>query len=189
MNKAVAILLALLAPHALGQAISLPQWEGMPTVTKTANYLGKCGSAVVSVLAVSQVVDNFYEMETNGELEISNLTIGQAIVFRKSRGSAKLKQLRSGAEQDLTPRGIASPLSDHNGIACIRTGSAIKAKSGAEMILTWSNCAGSACGGDWSFTIINPETLAVDGAAVKGGSCDANCAAKKLGHAKLPLKL
>ncbi|HEX8643891.1 MAG TPA: hypothetical protein VF702_08260 [Allosphingosinicella sp.] len=64
-------------------------------------------------------------------------------------------------------RSVAVPLSDHNGVACVTNGM-------RRYVLIWSNCGGTACGNDFSFTAVDVER--VRRVAGSGLNCDASCA-------------
>lgn len=65
---------------------------------------------------------------------------------------------------------IKNFLSDHNGIACV-------GPEGAETVLIWSNCGGTACGDEFTFQVIDPRRIAVIAGEIGGKPCDARCAA------------
>lgn len=75
---------------------------------------------------------------------------------------------------DNTKELIFKDYSDYNGIACVPT------KSGSKLLI-WSNCAGNACGDDFSFVVIDPEIPAyLAPQNPSKGTCDQNCASKIL---------
>jgi hypothetical protein len=91
-------------------------------------------------------------------------------------GNARVVIIADGGQRSLT---IEDALSDYNGVACLTT-------KRSPYLLIWSNCAGTACGDDFGFTVIDVERLRiVSGAA---GDCDAKCA-QRLTGSRLPLEL
>src|SRR2546423_1126555 len=100
-------------------AISLPPWQGEKAldIVETKNITGSCGTAVVRVLGITNIYDNYYSIL---------LDAGKIIV-------------RKGPLKELVLSSDNGVLSDFNGVACVPT------KSG-NRLLVWSNCGGSACG-------------------------------------------
>ena len=144
-------------------AIDLPPIKGMATleVIATKNIAGSCGTSTVRVLGVLNVFDDyhFYSMD---------LEAGKIII--------------QGPTNELILSYEGDVLSNHNGVACVST------KSG-NRLLVWSNCAGSGCGDDFSFFVIDPERLVfLAPNDPKKGYCDAKCASQILGS-DLPEKI
>jgi hypothetical protein len=143
-------------------AISLSPMEGekSPDVVATRNVTGSCGSSIVRVLGVTDVIDNFYGID---------LDAGKIII-------------RSGLNKELILGADSGVLSDHNGVACVST------KSGSRLLI-WSNCSGSACGDNFSFFVIDPERLVfLAPKDPRKGQCDDSCASQLLGN-KLPKRI
>lgn len=143
-------------------AINLPPMKGDKSVdvVATKNFTGSCGSSIVRVLGVTNVVDNFYAVEQDA---------GKIIV-------------RSGSAKDLVLTSESGVLSDHNGVECVST------KSGNRLLI-WSNCSGSSCGDDFSFYVIDPERLVfLAPKDPRKDQCDEKCASKVLGN-NLPQKI
>jgi hypothetical protein len=135
-------------------AISLFPMQGDKAlnVVQAKNVTGSCGSAVVRVLGVTNASDGFYENDSDSGIII-----------------------RSGGKELNISEGGGDILSDHNGVACVPT------KSG-KRLLVWSNCAGSACGDNFSFFVFDPERLALIAPKdPRKEQCDENCASRILG--------
>lgn len=153
----------LLSSTALADtAISLPPMKGDKTldVVATKNVTGSCGTSIVRVLGVTDVINNFYSIDFDA---------GKIIV-------------RSGPTKELILGSDSGVLSDHNGVACVST------KSGSRLLI-WSNCSGNACGDIFSFFVIDPERLLfLAPKDPRKGQCDEKCASQLLGN-KLPQKI
>lgn len=127
-------------------------------VTTVHNYYGQCGRSIVQVLGV---VD---QSETSFTTDVS------------ATDQASIVVIAPGGRRHLILRNM---LSDYNGVACVT-------KSGAKLLLIWSNCGGTACPDAFNFTVVDVRGLRV----IAGGlaSCDAQCATRLTGS-RLPFVL
>jgi hypothetical protein len=91
-------------------------------------------------------------------------------------GNADIVVIREGGRQQVS---LKRYMSDYNGVACV--GSNLQKR-----VLVWSDCAGTACGNGYSFTVVDPSNLRI----LAGGAapCDAACAAKITGS-RIPSSL
>lgn len=112
----------------------------------------------MQVLGVEREVGSFFTVDSASEIGTAVVVIG------KGRNSVLV---------------LKDTLSDHNGVACLTSGQ-------RKFLLIWSNCAGSACGDNFTFTVV--DALAVRVVAGKSGDCDEQCASRLTGS-RLPLKL
>jgi hypothetical protein len=126
-------------------------------VTTVHNYYGQCGPAVVQVLGVREQVDYFFTVDAAADV-------------------ARVVVIAPGGQRSLVLKDV---LSDHNGVACVTNGA-------TKYLLLWSNCGGTACGDDFSFTVVDVKQLRV----LAGGktACNEQCAARLTGS-KLPQRL
>jgi hypothetical protein len=125
-------------------------------VVTVQNHYGRCGASVVQVHGVKDDVGDFFSIDSNASARI--------IVIRKS------------GKRELVLNDV---FSDHNGVACVGTGS-------RKYLLIWSRCGGTACGDDFGFTVVDikiPQVLAGG-----GRECDEHCAARITGS-RIPLQL
>lgn len=126
-------------------------------VTTVHNYYGRCGSTVIQVLGVVDQVENFFTVDSGSD-------------------NTRIVVIAEGGQRSLVLKG---ELSDYNGVACLVGGS-------TPFLLVWSNCAGSACGDDFTFTVVDVEKLRkISGPT---SACDAQCAYRLTGD-RLPLEL
>ena len=132
--------------------------------TRSVNVSGYCGSAVVRLIGVDP--DGYgTKFDTDGRIIV------------RTHAGGKLKEL------DLNTTNWI--LSDHNRVRCVPT------RNGNRLVV-WSNCAGSACGDDGSYAIIDVDrgTILKPNLDTKPGQafvpapkemCDAACAERLLG--------
>jgi hypothetical protein len=133
--------------------------EKAVTIDKAQNFTGTCGPSVVRVLGVTSVTGDIFGIDIDSG----------KIIVRQLRKPEVILDSNNG-------------MSDHTGISCIDY-------EGKSRLLVWSNCAGTACGDEYTFTVIdadNPKVLAPSGPIVT--SCDEVCAYALTGN-KLPLKM
>ena len=157
MKFIIAALMLFISTYSLAesdQAILLNPMQGNTnlSVTKVINIYGKCGDTVVAVLGV----------ESDGFDGKGNFKIDAA-------GNSDL-QLRNGGK-DISYQYI---LSDYNITHCIQT------KNGARL-LVGSICAGSSCGDEFSYYVIDPKNGSILPGKGSKKNCDAKCANQALG--------
>lgn len=144
-----------LTPAFAKQAIVLQPYSGeaSPRIAAQWSMKGQCGESEVLVLGIRDTYGDFFS---------TDLDAGQ-IIIRHPSG----RQLAFGTDSPL--------MDDHSGLACI------SGKNG-HRLLFWNNCAGSVCGEDWSFFILDLKRLRfLAPANIHRGSCDKACAIRWLG--------
>lgn len=95
--------------------------------------------------------------------------------FFTNSGSTRVVVIGEGRETIVT---LEEELSDHVGVACVGEGA-------QKFLLVWSNCAGTACGDEFTFTVVDaagPRVLA------RSPDCDTGCA-EALTGSNLPTRL
>lgn len=155
ISATIAIAFATMASPVNSQAIGIPPLPGDRAIDSVfvQNMTGSCGSAVVRVLGVTSVNSDMFGID---------LDSGQVIVRNRAASPNEIV--------------VKSFLSDHNGVACV-------GPTGAETVLLWSACGGTACGDDFSFMVIDPRRM-----VVVADDCDAHCAASATSSV-VPLRL
>lgn len=162
-------------------AIRLQPMKGEKSLlVEGSNVTGSCGTSVVRVLGVARVVDNFFDIDSDARIIIR--------VFQEDHTKDVIAPdtgaiiVPGGSTKELILNSDSGVLSDHNGVACVATTSGSR-------LLVWSNCAGSACGDDFSFFVIDPERLVfLAPQDPRKGQCDEKCASQLLGN-QLPQKI
>ncbi len=125
-------------------------------VTTVRNYYGKCGSSVIQVLGVKDEAGDHFTVDPSSELGSAVVVLG---------GATKLV--------------LKDAISDYNGVACVTKGT-------QKFVLIWHQCAGSACGDDYYFTVV--DALSARRLTGKDSDCDSRCATQLTGS-NIPAKL
>lgn len=130
--------------------------NGGTNVVTVQNHYGRCGPSVVQVHGVARDNGDFFGIDPNA--------------------GARVVVIREAGRRELV---LSDVFSDHNGVACVNN-------RGKRYLLIWSNCGGTACGDDFSFTVVDVDVPRV----VAGGNteCDARCAARITGS-RIPTDL
>lgn len=157
MKKIATILLFCLSPIAIAAPVTLRPLEGERQVLAepSTNFTGTCGGAVVRVMGVTSTSGNQFGID---------LDAGVVLVRQAGKEVA-----------------LRDPLSDHNAIACVPTGTGDK-------LLIASACGGSACPDSFSYYVIDPKRVLLLAPKKATENCDERCAEKALG-AKVPASM
>lgn len=127
-------------------------------VEKVENYTGSCGDSAVLVYGVLRPGSETFNIADYGRVVV-----------------------RSGPRKEIVLSAENGVLSDHNGIACVKT------KTGDRLVI-WSVCGGSSCTWGYDYFVVDPSIPALIAPKdLKKDSCDKKCAIKELGGKLLPV--
>lgn len=157
---AVLLIVAVLLPvgaRAELKEINTQKWGmRLEYEERTVNYSGTCGTAKVNINAIT----DFSEVGDIG---------GPNVHFSLSGGNIEITNTVNGKYKTITHQP-----SDHNMFACL------KAKPGQVLVIN-SNCGGSACGDEGTYTIIDVTKMVRLTDEPKKNLCGDECANKILG--------